>query len=432
MNNKAKHFDRVQNILIIFLTVSALFLLSQTALFGNLSSQSPRQLIDKYFGNSASQASSTQSTLSDLATPIQLLYTNDYARFGRTATTVLNSDFEAISPYLFDALSSAFSPQQVGEEDFLSALQNCGIYCDLTVALPIGILQNMFGIENSIKPEHFIRSILLCADGQTATLYLADENGSCTLYATDLKSSAVRQFLNEQSGNGAYLCAQLPEEYNQLSPYTLILSEQPQRNRLSASNPLTDSDYSDLLRAAEFNPHTENRYTESTGTTVIREGNSSLRIDADGTVSYKGGSAESNSVFFVEAQSGKPTEVEIAASVQKLAATLLQDGSGAASLYLSGITGTSSGYFVTLDYVVGGTPLCFSDGSHAFSATITGQSITDFLLHCRTYALTDTTALLLPLQQAFAIAESEFEYAEPMVYYIDTGADTVSPDWIAD
>ena len=78
-----------------------------------------------------------------------------------------------------------------------------------------------------------------------------------------------------------------------------------------------------------------------------------------------------------------------------------------------------------------GTPLRFSDGTHAASVTIEGQSITGFTLHCRTYTLSDSPALLLPVRQAAAIAASRYPSAELRVCYDDRGADTVGVSWFS-
>jgi len=432
MNKKAKPIDRVQNALIILLTVSALFLLSQTALFGSLSAKSPEQIFDRFFGAEISETADSSAALSNLAAPMQILFINDFSRFGQTSVTVRSSVFESISPLLSDALSSASSPVSVSEADFFSALQECGIYCDFTISLPLSILENALGIESQIKTDHFVRRALLFPDGQDVKLYLVDDTGLCTLYATTVAGRAVTELLDAQSDNGAYLCAQLPDEFVGLSPYTLIVSEQPQLYALSAVNPLAEADLSDLLRAAEFNPHTENRYTESSGTVVIREGDSSLRIAQDGTVTYQGSSAEPNSLYHVAAQGAKPTALETMRAIQAFASSFLQNKTGSAALCLSSMVSTAAGYRVYLDYAVNGTPIFFADGSHAAAFTVSGNTITAFSLHFRSYGLTDEAALILPLQQAFAIAQSSYENAEPRIYYVDSGTSIVFPGWIAE
>ena len=99
---------------------------------------------------------------------------------------------------------------------------------------------------------------------------------------------------------------------------------------------------------------------------------------------------------------------------------------------MSGSEGGSKSCTVTFDYAVNGTPLRFSDGTHAASVTIEGQTITSFMLHCRSYTLTDSPALLLPIRQAAAIAVNKYLNAELRVCYDERGTDTVGVGWFAD
>lgn len=434
MDKKDRRINRIQNTAIIALTLSALILLMQTPLFGSLSDLTADRIFESLFEKPTAAENESQTTLSAFATPVHLLYSNAYAHFGKDALTVLDSDFASLSPYLSQALSSASSASPVEEDAFLQILQDVGFYCDFTADIPLSVLSASFGVSNAAQPDIAVRRLFLCpGSGSTASLYLADSSGSCYHFSTKIESADITDLLNEQSGSTAYLAALLPEEYDALSPYTLIFTEPAQRNVLSASNPLADADYYNLLRLAEFNPHTENRYTESSGTTVVRESDSSLFIETDGTVVYQGGTAEQDSLYEVHTQSDNtPTVVEATAAAQKLVNSLLKSEEVVSQLYFSEISAGNNGYSVSFDYTVNGTPIRFADGSHAASVTISGQSITAFRIHFRTYSVTDETALLLPLQQALAIAKSGFENAEPVICYVDSGADSVCPCWVAD
>lgn len=431
MNKKAVRINRLQNLVIVALTISALFLLSQTPLFGDLTDQLPRQIMHMLRKDDSPSGSSVQAGLSAFAAPVRVLYTNDYARFGQDALTVLDGSFEPVALYLSEAIGSASYASPIAENMLLSALEKQGIYFSFAADIPLSILAESLGVSCGIERSISVRRALLSPAGSTALLYLADSSGSCFSLPTTVSGSSITEFLNAQSGSGACLSLHIPEEYPSLSPYTLIFSEQEQRCTLNAATPLSDMELSEFLRLAEFNPHTESRYTESSGATVVREGNSSLRFDTSGAITYQGGAAAKSSLYSVPVPEGsKPAMLDAASAAQRLASKLLQDRIGAASLYLSGVAPTKDGYAVTLDYAVSGTPLCFSDGSHAVCITITGQSITEFSLHFRSYALTEETAPLLPLQQAFAIAQNRHKSSEPAVYYVDAGGSTVSPSWI--
>ena len=237
------------------------------------------------------------------------------------------------------------------------------------------------------------------------------------------------EFLSSLEGTATGFAFTEGNAYDGLSPFTLIMGEPTARYLLSASSSLT-SDLSELLRLAEFNPHTENRYTESSGTTVVREAYGTLRITADGTVSYRSGNAEAGALYTVSTDHSVASLTESVAAAQRLASTLLQKSGGAASLYLSGIKENAKGRTVTLDYVISGTPLRFADGSHAVSVTVEGRSITAFSLHFRSYTLTDVPALVLPIRQAAAIARKNHAGSELSVFYVDSGAESVGVSWL--
>ena len=317
--------------------------------------------------------------------------------------------------------------------ELLTALHASSIYLDLEAPTPLEVLSRILGVNDAPESSLLrVTRLVLCPAENGATLYLQDANQGFFVSRTAISSATLREALASLDGNGTDFAFSLSGEFSQLSPYTLIFSEPPQRYTLSASNALTDQ--AAFLRLAEFNPHTESGYTDSSGSTIIKEVYGTLRLEPDGSVFYQGADeAEAGSIYYVSAAStGKPTMLEAVAGAQRLAFTLLRDVSGDAELYLSEIDSSNKRFTVSFDYAVGGTPLRFSDGSHAATVTIEDQTITEFSLHCRSYTLSDSPALLLPIRQAAAIADSKYLSAELHVCYDEHGADTVGVGWFAD
>ena len=431
MNKKSAVINRLQNLAIILLSLSAVFLFLQTPLFGTLTDKTLPELAGDFFSAEPSSNGEVAVELSGLAAPVRVVYTGDYTRCGSDALTMADDSFSRAGSLLGEALGSAGAMVPSTEADFLAALEKSGIYYDFTVGIPLEILCDTLGTSAPISHAVFVRRALLCSGGETASLYLLDQNGTCYDFSTALQGSALTEFLSSLEGSAADFALTEGDAYSALSPFTLIMAEPTQRYTLSASCSLT-ADLSELLRLAEFNPHTENRYTESSGTTVVREAYGTLRITADGTVTYRSGSAEAGALYAVSTDRSVASLTESVAAAQRLASTLLQKSSGAASLYLSGIEENAKGCTVTLDYVIDGTPLCFADGSHAVSVTVEGRSITAFSLHFRSYALTDIPALVLPIRQAAAIARKSHAGSELSVFYVDSGTDSVGVNWLPD
>ena len=431
MDKKIAVIDRLQNLAIVLLSLSAAFLLLKTPLFGTFADRTLSELAGNLFSAEPSSGGEVEVELSGLVVPLRVVYSGEYTRCGSDAMTMADDSFSRVGPLLSEALGSAGAMVPSTEEAFLAALEKAGIYYDFTAGLPLEILCDTLGASAPISHDVFVRRALLCSDGDTASLYLLDQNGTCYAFSTALRGAVLTEFLSSLEGVGADFALTEGDAYDGLSPFTLIMGEPTHRYMLSASGSLT-SDLSELLRLAEFNPHTENRYTESSGTTVVREAYGTLRITADGTVTYRSGSAEAGALYTVSTDRPVANLTESVAAAQRLASTLLQKNGGAASLYLSGVEESAKGCTVMLDYVIDGTPLRFADGSHAVSVTVEGRSITAFSLHFRSYALTDIPALVLPIRQAAAIARKTHAGSELSAFYVDSGADSVGVSWLPD
>ena len=429
MDKKSAVINRLQNIAIILLSLSAAFLLLRTPLFGTLAEQTLPELAEGVFSAEPSTNGAVEVELSGLTAPVRVVYTGEYTRCGADALTMADDGFSRAGSLLSEALSSAGAMVPSTEEAFLDALEKPGIYYDFIAGIPLEILCDTLGASVPISHNVFVRRALLCLVADTASLYLLDQSGTCYAFSTALRGAVLSEFLCSLEGIAVDFAFTGEGAYHGLSPFTLIMGEPTTCYMLSASGSLT-ADLSELLRLAEFNPHTENRYTESSGTTVVREAYGTLRITADGTVTYRGGSAEAGALYTVSTDRSVASLTESVAAAQRLASALLQKSGGAASLYLSGVEENAKGCTVTLDYVISGTPLCFADGSHAVSVTVEGSNITAFSLHFRSYALTDIPALVLPIRQAAAIARKSHTGCELSVFYVDSGTESVGVSWL--
>lgn len=432
VDKQAARINRLQNLAIVLLTLSAFFLFASLPIFGALSDRSLFELVHDRVRRESIVSESSDTGLAPLAFPVRMVYSNNFARFGADSLTTLSDEFERAGTYLGEAIGSANGAVSVREDSFLSALRGEGLYFDFTTSLPLSALADLLGVTvPEIGLSDVRRALLSPVENGDAVLYVQDGAGEHHRFSTAVSSPALVEFLASQGGNGVDFAFMLGADYTQLSPYTLVLSDPAPRVMLHSSNALA-AGADAFLRRAEFNAHTENRFTESSGTVIVREVSSTLYLRPDGTVDYQGVAAAPDSLYYVAAaEPGVPTRAEAAAAAQSLALTLLQDFLGDAALYLSDVVEGDSSYEIAFDLMADGTPIRFSDGSHAAVVTVMGQSITAFTLKARQYTLTEETALLLPLAQAAAIARL-WDGAELIVAYIDAGGEAVAPAWIAE
>ena len=422
--SRRRRRDFIQNIAIVLLSLSAVALFTQTQLY-NLG----RPEDGSYFGQTSASASGVQSPqgLTDLAAPVRVAVTSSHT-YGRYGALCLTTDNEAFFPLLSEALASAsaFTPCETG--DFLAALNESSVYYDFLSPLPLSILAGLTGVTLEDSGLSVRRLLLAGTGDQAVQLWLWDGGEACFRSSTAVSPARLEEIIGSYEVGNAFFAVddlESDEHYASLSPCSLFFTELPELPDLNASNPLTDDDR--LLSALDFNPHTNYRHQESDGTQIIAEGVRSLRIRSDGTVLYQSGSDPTLDIE--AARENEPTAEEAVLGADALLSRLLSDVSSDARLYLLGCRQENGVTELRFGYQVDGLPIRFSDGSCAAEVTLTGTAVTRLSLRFRQYTAADSSAPLLPLRQALAIAAGSAG-AEMAIGYADTGSDTVSAAWL--
>ena len=426
--NKASRVNLLQNIAIALLGLSALLLLLrvisyETGRHGSLSS-----LPDLV---SSGQAENTTSTdLTGMAAPFNLVITNEYGHSGYLLASGDEAGLEQITSLLREALGSAYSPQSASDARFREALGNPGVYLDYLVALPSSILS----VQLSTELEHRdnVRQLLITQEDSGIVLYLRDQQGQITCYATAVSSSALQEAVTAFSASAVFFAFEGNWEiYGHLDPYSVFPNAAVQRPIFAAATPALAADVDQLLTILDFNPHTMSRYVQSDGTVVVRETSRTLYVRPNGTVTCTGDTQAASPLYQVASAGDFPTEAEAVLAVLNLAETMLPaEVTSSASLYLSSLTATADGYSVSLQYLLSGVPVYFADDTPALTAEIQGDTITRFTLHYRQYTPTTDTYTLLPPALA-AAAAGNYDGAFLTVGYVDQGESAVSPGWLA-
>ena len=195
---------------------------------------------------------------------------------------------------------------------------------------------------------------------------------------------------------------------------------------LSAALSVSDTDR--LLTVMGFNPNTQNRYPDASGTQVIMENGRTLRIYTDGTVTYLSGGDDALSI---SADGEVPSLLEASQGCGSLLNTLLASSSGDAAIWLKDIRRSGTSTTLSFGYQVNGVPIRFSDGEPAAEITLSGTAVTSMTLRMRQYTAQEGNALLLPLRQALAVA-ARHPGTELTIGYVDNSSDIVSAQWLAE
>ena len=208
-----------------------------------------------------------------------------------------------------------------------------------------------------------------------------------------------------------------------MAPFSLFSDQLAPPPNLSVTSAVTDS--SALMLALSFNPHTNFRYSESSGAEVVVEGDRTLSIRSDGEVSYQG----SSGTLSIASAGEVLTEAEVVVEVYQLLSQLLPAQSSA-ELFLQSYRFDGVSTTLRFGYQYNGLPIRFTDGGAAAEVTLEGSAVTRLSLRLRQYTAGESTGTLLPLAQALSIARS-YPGKKLAVYYVDSGS-TAAAQWLVE
>ena len=416
-----KRRDFIQNITIVLLSLSAVFLFTQTQVnslgIGPLSFLADSNL-------PAGGMPAGQTGLS-MAAPVRVADSSPFGRYGSVTLTTASEEFESLRGLLEQALESARTDTAGSEQVFFEALDGTSVYYDFLTPLPLSVLAGL--LRSSSEEEISVRRLLVAERGDGVSLYLWDENGGCSRRDTALTRQMLEETVNRYELGGAYFAYESADPHAQaVAPCSLFLEMLPDLPALSVSVPMADT--SRLLTEMGFNPNTQNRYLDAGGAEVVMESGRSLRLRSDGTVIYQSGG---DPALSVAATDEIPTRLEAAAGVGILLNNLLSDSTGDALLYLESIRQVGSATVLQFGYQVGGVPVRFADGKSAAQVSLSGTSVSAMTLRIRQYSADGTNSLLLPVRQALAIAAQK-KGAELFVGYADGGDGAAAAKWLSE
>ena len=279
-----KHLrNALQNLAILFLCVSALFLISRLPLFHtSWAVQVQSLLTPRPADGDPAQAGGPE----EMFPAVHVMVTSDiaYGRYGQLHVSGEDPLLVQIIPLFQEALGSATELGAAADKTLRDALEEPGLYLDLTSQLPLEVAAAWLGEEAALERD--VRSMALTCEEEDAVLYLRSEAGEVFRYATALPASAVREVCAGLSPNGSTFAYET--NYAPLAPYTVLVAAAEDAPVVRGELPAAYSVYN-LLTALDFNPHTVFRYTESSGAEVVEESPRTLRIGPAGCLGSGGG-----------------------------------------------------------------------------------------------------------------------------------------------
>ena len=420
--NKRRIVDWMQNLALIAMTISAIFLLTRFPMIEGVFGV-PMQV----FWSASETAGALQGDLSSAISPVHFVVTNDreYGRFAAVNTLTSDVDFQKVFPLFRQAIGSAGEWKQVPNRLFRKALGQPGIYLDLTVPLPLSVAAAWLG-EN-MDSNQSVRALALVAENETTKLFFYHTDGTILCCNSALSSSAVREVTSGFAPNGGRFAFE--SDYTTLFPYMIMEQEMAEIVDLYSSLPDGYSSYN-LLTAIDFNAHTYARYVESSGVEVVIQSPRTLRIGADGTVRYRADGDVESDLYRIASVDDIPTAAEVLRGVNRIAQAL-SSGTNASALGVSAMENLGNGWEVCFQYYVNGVKVRLPGDRTALRVVVRGNSVSEFEFYCRSYEPLEQGGVLLPLSIATSIA-ALYDGKELILSYVDQGGETLNASWFAE
>lgn len=355
---------------------------------------------------------------------------SEVQRFGVQYSDADTADlFQQAYTILVEALSSANQPKEVTEAEWRQALAAApGLYFDWQGEVPLAVLDGWLSVDNPLLTGSVRRMVLAAREGRVFLCYFDETAGRYYACGSDVVSvRRLEEVVEALRDNGARFAFET-EEYGGLEPYTLVL-EQPLSPAVYASvDPLEGGQRLGALQEALDFPESSASFS-GVDEQVIRSRNDTLRIGANGTVTYE--PAAEGSDRYPLPGTGIYEAVE---GCRDLAQRAVSAVGGEERLFLLSAqeTGQNS-WEIRFGYSLNGIQVRLGEDGWAARFTVEQGRITGFQLRTRRYTDAGTTTVVLPERQAMAAMEAKgHENEELLLVYLDTGAEMVTASWAAD
>lgn len=421
----------VKNLLLIGLTLSALYLFTLSPLYLN----SPLYGWTGRLRPAGPDTAGEQVSFSAAARPASMAVTNSAGRYGaQYDNAAVDALFDQTGTLLGEALGSAGEAQPVTEDRWRRALSDEGIFFDFAGSVPLSALSGWLreGERNGLLSGDAQRIVLAAGEDGAVWLYYQDTRDKKSFYgrATALRTQAhLTPVAGSFAPNGAKFAFEV-EDLAACGPYTLITEGTLSAPVYSAASPLLSGGEAldSALSALSFSGALVTSYAADNGT-VLRQGEDFLQLGADGSLSYHGGDG---GLYPVAREGEAPTLAEMIEATRKLTAAVLEPLCGEARVYLVSALQEEDVTSITYGYSLNGALVWAGQNGWCAQFQLKNGAITGFTLFPRTYTALEVSTPLLPVVQAAAAMEAEgASGSDLLLVYRDTGEGEARASWMA-
>lgn len=435
--------ERLKDLLIVVLTLSALWLAAQTPLvaplWGLLREEGRQAAPGQAQGDSQGTGALPMAMVANLPVGTELPGSFSVPEGTEGIRCGLQYDqgacqelFQQVAGSLVEALSSAGEPERVSREQWESALTGAlGVYMDFQGRIPMPVLAGWLS-GGDTRLTATVRRLALTVWEDGVDLYYRDEESGnyyrCRSEVADPFSLAGA--LSGLTDNGAFYAFE-SEHYRDLDPDTLLFTQTPAPAVYTAANPMSagQETLQALVQDLGFPLNSTSFY--STDEQVARSGDDSVRLSDRGVAQYQYEGRRGGGLFPVLSQGEAGALFDSVETCRRLALSAMGTRCGEARLYLMSAQATERGWEIDFGYSLNGIPVLTESG-RAARFVVEGGEVVQFALYLRSYTNTGTVSLVLPPRQgAAALAARGLAGEELLLTYTETGGDTLSAGWSA-
>lgn len=439
-NKKIRAIEACKSVLIVLLTLSALYLAAQTQLAapfrGLFREESGQTAPGQAQGDGQGSGALPMAMVVNLPAETGLTDVPEGAKGVRCGLRYDQAScqelFQRVAGPLVETMSSAGAPEPVGRSQWEQALtQRMGVYMDFQGQVPLSVLTGWLS-GGDVQLTATVRRLALAVWEDGLELYYQDEEtGNCYRCRSEVADPfSLIEALSGWADNGAFYAFE-SELYRELDPDTLLLPETPVPAAYTAANPMAagQETFQALMEDLGFSLNSTSFY--STDEQVARSGDDSVRLSAQGVAQYQYEGRSGGGLFPVLRQGEAGALFDSVETCRQIALSALGSRCGEARLYLASVREADGGWEIEFGYSLNGVPV-ITEAGPAAHFLVRGGEIVQFSLYLRGYTASGSVCMVLPPRQgAAALLAQGLEGSELLLTYTDSGGDALTAGWSA-
>ncbi len=413
MSGRRNWIEGIKSVLILALTVSAVFLGWKTGLLQRMLPDRIPILADEPSPRTSSYLAAAKPVCAAVTGAAGLIHGVCYNE------DKMDELMQSFRPVLGETLGSASAPRQAEEDAWKQALKEPGLFLDYGVPVSLNVLACWYGSSAAFPEDHRAERLLFSlTEDEAVRLWYLDEQGIAWCCDTLALGSALYEEINAYLPNGAEFAMEV-DSLASCDPYALILRELPKLDAIYAVDAGRDAALQKAAELCRVNLSNGSSFQEQDGTVFLGE-MGRLRLEHDDSLRY----IASERADWSEAQS-EADQIELCRSLlTQLAAAC----GGVGELEYAGAEYGEEATQYQFAYRVLGMRVKLSAGIAGWAVFRNGK-LTELGFRPRTYFPSGTVDRLPPLQAA-AAAGNLRQGSMPELMLPDPGGTlTIEPVW---